>query len=100
MRVLVELVKAVLVGEALRLEQQLILSKMNLRFGTELAFFLFTIIVSVAHDSRLLPDVAPDISSDLGQNSIQCSAASLPLSSIGRRTATARHQTTIRPPSV
>src|ERR1700694_3930352 len=61
MGVLVELVKAVLVGEALRLEQQLVFAVVNLLFRRQPARFGLRTFGSVAHDSRLLPtDIAND----------------------------------------
>jgi hypothetical protein len=65
MGMLEKLVKAVFVDEALWLEQQLVLSIVNLRLGTELASLSLVTSFSVAHDSRLLPDVAPHIANDL-----------------------------------
>jgi len=53
MGVLVKLVKAVFVGEALRLEQQFVLPVVDLFLRTELARFSLVTFLSVADDSRL-----------------------------------------------
>src|SRR5262249_13534074 len=87
MGVLVELVKAVLVDEALRLEQQLVFPVMNLIFRTaRLRPMIFPSVAYVA------PTAPPVLRVMLVGNFIRRSAARLPLNSPGGRGVTAHRQ--------